>query len=217
MSGRKVAWRVYFGAALFVYGVWFAWTSWQSATCKAVHAQLTLRPGTTLDLTSRLFTSKPYYASFTLDDVTPADWHWWDHPDENLWHGAPPAIRLEVFDRKGRRIVDEASEMSDANDWIVTGSVGSRGVEVYKFLNLRGEPLERFRVRVTVLRGTPAAPNLQTTFALKRSCEFEGLLYIFAFGAITIVLALAAGLIALVLRFKGRAAKAPESSETSIL
>lgn len=96
----------------------------------------------------------------------------------------------------------EASELTRAHDWIITGQVGGPPEEIYKFLNLRGEPFERFRVRLTVVRGTTA--NVRTTFVLKRLCNFEGLLYIFVFVAITIVFGASGGLM-LVIFWKPKA------------
>lgn len=196
MSPRKLAWRIYFAAALVVYGVFFAWASWKSATCAPVEVPLALRAGVTYETTSRLFASEKYHAAFRFDGVTPDSWQWWEHTDQALWKGAPPAIHLEVFDRSGRRIIDEASEMSRAKNWIVTASVGWPHVEVYKFLDLRGANFQPFRVRLTVVRGTTA--NAHAAFILKRLCNYEGVLYILVFVGITVVFGAAAGLMSLV-------------------
>jgi len=161
-------WLVFAALAIATLGSDFAYLKWRERSHQPLGVPIDLtRPGTyTFHLHG--LAASPYIPQIQLQlPFKPDAYNWF--PDDGyrqLWADSPPEIGIEVLDAEGRRVLSERGTLTRSDGWIVTGSVGSSVVGVYKLSKINGRPFDSYRVSLTVFRGSPKAATYRPWFQI---------------------------------------------------
>lgn len=204
----KKAWLILGITAAVVLSADFAYLQWRERSIEPLTSPVDLtRPGS-YTWEAGGFHSSPYHPEFrlTLPFPAPEDWDWGED-FERIWGGTPPEIAIEVQDSDGRRLLYERSQVTPAEDWIVTGGFGDTTVEVYKLTELTPALFSSCRVTLQVLRGSPSAVPSRVEFNIAAIRAYALLPASLGFFALCVLFGLAAlvlGIVHLVAYRRGR-------------
>lgn len=161
-------WLIFTIVATTVLVADYAYVRWRERSLEPLSVPIDLTRSATYSFEARGFHGSRYHPEFALHLPFATDAANWFSDDSyrELWSGSPPIVQIDVHDRSGRRVLSDRGPITRTNGWIVTGSPASPFVEVYKFAEFDARIFESYRVRLTVVRGSPVAARYQTRFEI---------------------------------------------------
>ena len=216
MHRKHRVWGTFLLVSAIVVGADFAYVQWRGRSLEplSVPVDLTKSGSYTFDVAG--FHASRYHPEFWLDISSETDIYGFsEDTHQKLWHENPPTVRIEVLDRRGRRVLLDEGALTRSNGWIVTGSPGATEVELYKFAEFASDMFGRYRVNLTVLTGSPAAASYQPRFEISAIKAYALLPSVFGFLALVAAVVGTAIVIALIQMVSTRRRGKAQSAESA--